>query len=197
MILQHSRYRGVRPSGDPEFPWLAVLKVKGVPMTTAGPFATDVEAALTFDAFRRSRGPCRPCRLNFPNEADAPGRIPKRRRTQAPIPDGERREVLDACREILADGVYPSVARLAKRFPRTDLKRLARIRDEAAEAGLIVLGPAGGHGLLGITEAERKEVKKRTKAIRKEKVARGEVARPVEMRVIRDRQYDTWFVGRR
>jgi hypothetical protein len=195
MILHRSRYRGVRPSGNPELPWYALHKVKGVPITYGGPFATEREAARDYDAFVRSLGPCNPRRLNFPREvpAPAPG-------THAPPPppitDAERREVLTACREILDDGLFPSADRLVPRFRGASRTRLRQIRDEAIEAGLITPGPRGGHGLLGRTAADLEEVKERTARVRAEKVARGEVPRPVEMKVIRDRQYDRWFMGR-
>jgi hypothetical protein len=116
------------------------------------------------------------------------GRSSSRGREPAPIGDDERREVVDACHAIVADGLYPSVARLRHRFPGRDGHRLAAIRDGAIEAGLVVPGTPSGAGLNGRTAAELKEVAERTEAIRKEKVARGEVPRPVELRVVHDRR---------
>jgi hypothetical protein len=86
----------------------------------------------------------------------------------------------------LDEGLAPTNARLAHRFQRYDPKRLAAIRDAAIEAGLVVPGPVGGIGLNGRSDKELKEVAERTEAIRKEKIARGEVARPVELRVAHD-----------
>jgi hypothetical protein len=106
----------------------------------------------------------------------------------APIGDDERQAVIDACHAIVADGLYPSVARLRHRFPGQAGQRLAAIRDAAIEAGLVVPGPVGGIGLNGRTDKELEEVEDRTEAIRKEKVARGEVPRPVELRVVHDRR---------
>jgi hypothetical protein len=106
----------------------------------------------------------------------------------APIGDDERQAVIDACHAIVADGLYPSVARLRHRFPGQAGQRLAAIRDEAIEAGLVVPGPVGGIGLNGRTAAEIEEVAERTEKIRKEKVARGEVPRPVELHVVHDRR---------
>jgi hypothetical protein len=116
------------------------------------------------------------------------GRSSSRGRGPDPIGDDERREVIDACRAIVADGLYPSVARLRHRFPGQAGQRLAAIRDAAIEAGLIVPGRPSGAGLNGRSDKELKEVAERTEAIRKEKVARGEVPRPVELRVVHDRR---------
>jgi hypothetical protein len=116
------------------------------------------------------------------------GRPSSRGRVPEPIGDDERQEVVDACRAIVADGRYPSVARLRHRFPGRAGQRLAAIRDAAIEAGLVVPGPVGGIGLNGRSAAEIKEVAERTEAIRKEKVARGEVPRPVELHVVHDRR---------
>jgi hypothetical protein len=119
------------------------------------------------------------------------GRVPE------PIGDDERQEVIDACHAIVADGLYPSVARLRHRFPGRAGQRLAAIRDEAIEAGLIVPGTPSGAGLNGRTDKELKEVEDRTEAIRKEKLARGEVPRPVELRVVHDRRpTDRRTIGR-
>jgi hypothetical protein len=192
MILRRSRYRGVRPSGNPALPWYALHKVKGVPITYGGPFATEREAARDYDAFVRSLGPCNPRRLNFPREVPAPETRP----VPAPIADAERQAVIVACREILDDGLFPSADRLVPRFRGASRTRLRQIRDEAIEAGLIAPRPRGGHGLLGRTAAELEEVKERTARVRAEKVARGELPRPVELKVVRDRQFDRWFIGR-
>jgi hypothetical protein len=116
------------------------------------------------------------------------GRSSSKGRGPDPIGDDERREIIDACHAIVADGLYPSVTRLRHRFPGRAGQRLAAIRDGAIEAGLIVPGTPSGAGLNGRTAAEIKEVKDRTEAIRKEKVARGEVPRPVELRVAHDRR---------
>jgi hypothetical protein len=116
------------------------------------------------------------------------GRSSSKGRGPDPIGDDERREVIDACRAIVADGLYPSLARLRHRFPGQAGQRLAAIRDAAIEAGLIVPGPVGGIGLNGRSDKELKEVAERTEAIRREKVDRGEVPRPVELRIVRDRR---------
>jgi hypothetical protein len=116
------------------------------------------------------------------------GRPSSKGRGSDPIGDDERREVIDACHAIVADGLYLSVARLRHRFPGRDGHRLAAIRDEAIEAGLIVPGTPSGAGLNGRSDKEIEEVKERTEAIRKEKVARGEVPRPVELHVVHDRR---------
>jgi hypothetical protein len=145
--------------------------------------------------FVRSLGPCNPRRLNFPREVPAPD--PETHAPPPPITDDERREVLAACREILDDGLFPSADRLLPRFRGASRKRLRQVRDEAIAAGLFVPIPLGWHGLLGKTNEERDEVKERTEKIRKEKIKRGEVPRPVELKVIRDRQFDRWFIGRR
>jgi hypothetical protein len=116
------------------------------------------------------------------------GRSSSGGRGPAPIGEDERQAVIDACHVIVADGQYPSVARLRHRFPGQAGQRLAAIRDVAIEAGLIVPGTPSGAGLNGRSAAEIEEVAERTEAIREEKVARGEVPRPVELRVVHDRR---------
>jgi hypothetical protein len=124
----------------------------------------------------------------------AAGRTSPPKARPAPVRACDPQAVLAACRAILAEGLRPTDARLAHRFRNCDRGELARVRDEAVAAGLIELGPVAPHGL---SEADQKEIDKRTEMIRREKVKRGEVARPVELKVIRDRQFDTWFIGRR
>jgi hypothetical protein len=116
------------------------------------------------------------------------GRSSSKGRGPDPVGDDERREVIDTCHAIVADGFYPSVARLRHRFPGRAGQRLAAIRDGAIEAGLIVPGTPSGAGLNGRSAAEIKEVKDRTEMIRREKVDRGEVPSPVELRVVHDRR---------
>jgi hypothetical protein len=124
----------------------------------------------------------------------AAGRTSPPKAHPAPARACDPQAVLDACRAILAEGLRPTDARLAHRFRGCDRDELARIRDEAVATGLIEPGPIAPHGLF---EAESEQVKERTEMVRREKVERGEVARPVELKVIRDRQFDRWFIGRR
>jgi hypothetical protein len=114
----------------------------------------------------------------------AAGRTSPPKARPAPARECDPQAVLDACRVILAEGLRPTDARLAHRFRGCDRGELARVRDEAVAAGLIEAGPIAPHGLF---EAESEQVKERTEMVRAEKIARGEVARPVELKVVKDR----------
>jgi hypothetical protein len=130
-------------------------------------------------------------RGQLPHAAGRRSSPPKVRPAPARACDPEA--VLAVCRTILAEGLRPTNARLAHRFRGCDPGELVRIRDEAIAAGLIEPGPIAPHGL---SEAESEQVKERTEMVRREKIARGEVPMPVILRVVRDRQFDRWFVGR-